>query len=273
MSDSNQKSSSYAIEVTELSHRYQKNSAVNKISFSVPQGSIFGLIGSNGAGKSTTIKMLTTLLPITSGKAWINGFDVTQQPEKVRQSIGYVPQQLSANSELTGYENLMLSAKLYGLSHENRNQRVEEVLNFMNLNGVRNKLVSEYSGGMIRCLEIGQALIHRPPVLFLDEPTIGLDPAARKVIWRYLQTLNKQYGTAILMTTHDMEEVDVLCDTIALVHAGKMVVMDTPAKLKEKIGSKATLDDVFILHTGSSLNETEEHFDSVRQARTAITSL
>ncbi len=265
--------SPYSIEVHELCHRYDSYLAVNQISFKIEAGTVFGLIGSNGAGKSTTIKMLTTLLPVTSGQAIVNGYNVVEQPAKVRQSIGYVPQLLSADGDLTGYENLMLSAKLYGLSREQREQRIHAILEFMHLKEVSEKLVSGYSGGMIRSLEIGQALIHQPPVLFLDEPTVGLDPAARKIIWRSLQALNKQQGTTLLMTTHDMDEADALCDIVALMHAGQIVVMDTPANLKAKMGPKATLDDVFILHTGNSLKETGDHFNHVKQTRTTISNL
>jgi len=272
MSISKHNLSPFAVEVIGLSHAYDSYLAVDKISFKIQAGTTFGLIGSNGAGKSTTIKMLTTLLPVTSGQAFVGGYDVVKQPSKVRQSIGYVPQLLSADGELTGYENLLLSAKLYGLSYAQREKRIGEVLDFMHLNEVRNKLVSGYSGGMIRSLEIGQALVHQPHILFLDEPTVGLDPAARQLIWKYLQALNKQTSTTILMTTHDMDEADALCDIVALIHAGQIVLMDTPANLKAKIGPKATLDDVFILHTGSSLKETGD-YSHVKQTRTTISNL
>ena len=245
----------HVIKVKELCHRYASRLAVDHLSFQIKAGTIFGLIGPNGAGKSTTIKMLTTLLPITSGLAQVNGFDVSLQPQKVRQTIGYVPQQLSANGELTGYENLLLSAKLYGLLKPERTERIEEVLHFMQLYAFKVQLVSSYSGGMARTLEIGQALLHRPPLLFLDEPTVGLDPFARKTIWRYLKKLNEQKGMAILITTHDMEEAEALCDQLALFHNGQIVAMDSPSNLTAKAGSKATLDDVFILHTGNSLKE------------------
>lgn len=262
----------FAVELMSLTHRYDSYLAVDQISFEIQSGSIFGLIGPNGAGKSTTIKMLTTLLPTTSGDARINGYSINQDPSQVRQCIGYVPQLISADGELTGYENLLLSAKLHGLTHDFRQKSIHEVLEFMNLNGVKDKLVNSYSGGMIRRLEISQALIHHPVVLFLDEPTVGLDPAARKALWKHIQELNKEMGMTILMTTHDMDEADVLCDTVALMHLGKIVVMDTPHKLKAALGPKATLDDVFIIHTGSSLKETEE-YQNVKQTRTTISNL
>lgn len=263
---------SLAVELMSLTHCYNSHPAVDQISFEIKSGSIFGLIGPNGAGKSTTIKMLTTLLPATSGDARINGNSINLNPSQVRQCIGYVPQLISADGELTGYENLLLSAKLYGLSHDYRQKSIPEVLEFMNLMSVKDKLVNSYSGGMIRRLEIAQALIHHPVVLFLDEPTVGLDPAARKVLWKHIQKLNKEMGMTILMTTHDMDEADALCDVVALMHLGKIVVMDTPHKLKAALGPKATLDDVFILHTGSSLKETED-YHHVKQTRTTISNL
>lgn len=262
----------FAVGLINLTHRYDSYLAVDQISFGIKPGAIFGLIGPNGAGKSTTIKMLTTLLPITSGDAYINGYSIIESPEKVRQCIGYVPQLISADGELTGYENLLLSAKLHGLSHDFRQKSIYEVLEFMNLIDVKDKLVNSYSGGMIRRLEISQALIHHPVVLFLDEPTVGLDPAARKALWKHIQELNKQKGVTILMTTHDMDEADALCNVVALMHLGKIIVMDTPHKLKANVGPKASLDDVFILHTGSSLKETGD-YQHVQQTRTTISNL
>lgn len=269
---SKQSPSPLSVELINLSHSYDSNLAVDQISFGIKAGTTFGLIGPNGAGKSTTIKMLTTLLPTTSGDALINGYSINKQPTYVRQSIGYVPQLISADGELTAYENLLLSAKLYGLSYEYRQKRIHEVLEFMDLIDVKDKLVNSYSGGMIRRLEIAQALVHQPIVLFLDEPTVGLDPSARKVLWKHIQELNKQTGVTILMTTHDMYEADALCDIVALMHLGRIVVMDTPHKLKTALGPKATLDDVFILHTGSSLKETED-YHHVKQTRTTISNL
>lgn len=269
---SQQNPSSLSVELIELTRRYDSHLAVDHVSFGIKAGSIFGLIGPNGAGKSTTIKMLTTLLPITSGDARINGYSILQNPTQVRQSIGYVPQMISADGELTGYENLLLSAKLYGLSHDDRQTSIHEVLEFMHLTEVKDHLINSYSGGMIRRLEISQALIHHPTVLFLDEPTVGLDPAARKTLWKHIQELNKNRGMTILMTTHDMDEADALCDVVALMHLGKIVVMDTPHQLKAALGPKSTLDDVFILHTGSSLKETGD-YQHVKQTRTTISNL
>jgi ABC-2 type transport system ATP-binding protein len=260
------------VEVIALMHRYGSYLAVDGISFSIKAGSTFGLIGPNGAGKSTTIKMLTTLLPATSGQAYIDGHSIIDAPAEVRQCIGYVPQLISADGELTGYENLSLSAKLYGLSRKYRQQKIDEVLEFMNLSAFKDKLVNSYSGGMIRRLEIAQALVHDPKVLFLDEPTVGLDPAARKMLWDHIRELNHKIGTTILMTTHDMDEADALCDIVALMHLGKIVVMDTPSNLKAALGPKATLDDVFIFHTGNSLKETGD-YQLVKQTRRTISNM
>lgn len=260
-----------AVEMIALSHSYNTHLAVDCLSLGIPSGTIFGLIGPNGAGKSTTIKMLTTLLPVTSGQAFICGFSINDSPAQVRQCIGYVPQLISADGDLTGYENLLLSAKLYGLTRLCRNQRIHAVLELMNLIEYQDQLVSSYSGGMIRRLEIGQALVHEPKVLFLDEPTVGLDPAGRKMLWKHIFEL-KRIGMTIFMTTHDMDEADVLCDTVALMHMGKIIVMDTPEKLKADLGVGTTLDDVFISHTGSSLKETQD-FRDVREARRTISNL
>jgi ABC-2 type transport system ATP-binding protein len=259
-----------AIDVFNLTHYYDGVPAVDRISFQVPSGSIFGLLGPNGAGKSTTIKMLTTLLPPTSGTATVSGFDIVQMPSSVRQNIGYVPQLLSADGDLSGYENLLLSGKLYGLSSQHREKRIYEVLDFMGLKSSADQLVNQYSGGMIRRLEIAQALLHRPKVLFLDEPTVGLDPSARQVLWHRIQVLRKQYGTTILITTHDMEEADLLCDTVAFMHLGHIVTMDSPATLKATLGAQATLNDVFMRYTGTSIKEGGS-YSNVKQTRHAIT--
>ncbi len=274
MNTSNLKQSDpeFIIEAIELSHSYGTLLAVDRVSFGIKKGMTFGLIGPNGAGKSTIIKMLTTLLPITSGQAYINGYSINKNPSQVRQSIGYVPQLLSADGELSGYENLLMSAKLYGISQKYRQMRIQLVLDFMNLGEHKDQLVSSYSGGMIRRLEIAQALIHQPGVLFLDEPSVGLDPAARKILWKHIQALNKQMQTTILMTTHDMDEADTLCDIVALMHLGRIVVMDTPTNLKAALGPQATLDDVFIFHTGSSLKGGGS-YGHVKQIRRTISNL
>lgn len=261
-----------AIEVFELTHRYDGLVAVDAISFHVCAGKVFGLLGPNGAGKSTTIKMLSTLLPVSSGTALIMGFDVTSRPADVRQIIGYVPQLLSADGDLTGYENLLMIAKLCGMAPELRKERISTLLQFMGLHASADLLVSKYSGGMIRRLEIAQALVHNPKVLFLDEPSIGLDPAARKAFWEHLRKWQKQFGTTILMTTHDMKEAEELCDVVAFMYLGRIVAMDNPHHLKKKLGLTATLDDVFIHYTGSSIAESG-NYSHAKQVRGVISQL
>jgi ABC-2 type transport system ATP-binding protein len=229
--------------------------AVNALTFSVSTGTVFGLLGPNGAGKSTLIKMLTTLLPPSSGTALVAGFDILLQPKEVRRHIGYVSQMLSADGELTGYENLLISAKLYGLSRAERAERIGQALEFMQLEEASRSLVKHYSGGMIRRLEIAQSMLHRPQVLFLDEPTVGLDPNAKHSVWQRISELRQQLGTSVFMTTHDMEEADHLCDTIAFMHQGKLLASGSPAELKSALGPGASLDDVFIHYSGTSIAE------------------
>ncbi len=266
------KKSNFSLEILDLTHYYNTHPAVDHLSFNIQSGSIFGLLGPNGAGKSTTIKMLTTLLPPTSGTAKIMGFDLIRDPAMIRQQIGYVPQLLSADGELSGYENLLLSTKLYGLSRHKREKRIQEVLEFMGLSDFANQLVNQYSGGMIRRLEIAQALVHEPHVLFLDEPTVGLDPAARKSLWHRIQAWQKEFKITIFMTTHDMYEADLLCDIVAFMYLGRIVKMDSPVKLKASLGPKATLDDVFVRYTGTSIKEGGDYHHA-KQVRHTISHL
>jgi len=245
---------SAAIEMLQLTRRFGSLIAVDGLTLTVPAASIFGLLGPNGAGKSTTIKMLATLLPASSGVARVAGFDVTRQPYGVRRHIGYVPQVLSADGALTGYENLLLLAKLYGVPGSERNDRIRDALEFTGLTDARDKLVREYSGGMIRRLEIAQSMLHRPAVLFLDEPTVGLDPVARRTVWDHIRALRCQFGTTILMTTHYMEEADELCDLVAIMHRGRVAAVGSPAELKAAAGPAANLEDVFVHFAGHALD-------------------
>lgn len=261
-----------AIETIKLTRYFDTTCAVDQISFSVQQGEIFGLLGPNGAGKSTTIKMLTTLLPPTSGKAFVAGYAIDTEPAEVRKEIGYVPQLLSTDGDLTALENLTLSAKLYGLASAERKKRMAEVLDFMGLTSHAGQLVSTFSGGMIRRLEIAQALIHQPRVLFLDEPTVGLDPSARKSLWQHILELRKTFNTAILMTTHDMDEADNLCDRVAFMHLGEIVANNTPDKLKSCLGNNSSLGDVFIHYTGTSIKEGGD-FNHAKQIRRTVANL
>ncbi len=263
---------SLAIETIELTRRFGSLTAVNRINLQVARGKIFGLLGPNGAGKSTAIKMLTTLLEPTSGTARVAGFDIKESPVEVRKRIGYVPQMLSADGALTATENLTLSARLYGMARSERKSRIEEALAFSGLGEVSDRLVKTYSGGMIRRLELAQAMLHHPAVLFLDEPTIGLDPVARKSVWERLQSLRRDFGMTILLTTHDMEEADVLCDDLAILHQGIVSAMGSPAELKRSVGEEATLDDVFVAYSGGTIQEGGSYRE-VRQARRTLERL
>ena len=255
-----------AIRTSALTRHFGEIVAVDQVSLSVPPGEIFGLIGSNGAGKSTLIKMLTTLLPPSSGTAQVAGFDIITEPSNVRRSIGYVPQMLSADGSLTGYENLLLSARLYLIARRERAQRIAETLALMNLTPDAGRLVNQYSGGMIRRLEIAQSMLHRPKVLVMDEPTVGLDPLARRAVWEDIRKLRETRNMTILITTHDMEEADELCDRIALMHHGRIEVIGGPSELKGCIGPEAKLDDVFARYNGVAV-EPAAGYRQTRQAR------
>ena len=257
------------LETQTLTRRFGKITAVDGLTISVEPGEVFGLLGPNGAGKSTAIKMLTTLLPTSSGRANIAGFDVTRQAAEVRRVIGYVPQALSADGTLTGYENLLIFAKLYDIPRRERESRVRNALAFMGLQDAAERLVRQYSGGMIRRLEIAQSILHHPPVLFLDEPTVGLDPLARNAVWEMVTQLRIDYGTTIFLTTHFMEEADNLCDRVAIMHQGRVITIGTPADLKASLGkSGATLDDVFIHYTGDQLTSGGSYRETSRTRRT-----
>jgi len=242
------------LETKALTRRFGMLTAVDGLTISVESGEVFGLLGPNGAGKTTAIKMLTTLLPPTSGNAKVAGFDIIHHATEVRRVIGYVPQLVSADGTLTGYENLLIFAKLYDIPRSERTDRVREALEFMGLTEVGDKLVRNYSGGMIRRLEIAQSMLHRPSILFLDESTVGLDPVARNGVWEHIQRLRADYGTAIFLTTHYMQEADDLCNRVAIMHLGKVAAIGTPAQLKASLGkTDATLDDVFAHYTGYEL--------------------
>jgi len=242
---------------------------VNQLTFSFPRGSIFGLLGPNGAGKSTLIKMLTTLLPPSEGTALVAGFDIVRESREVRRRIGYVSQMLSADGDLTGRENLLISAKLYGIPRSERTLRINDFLEFMDLSSAADKLVKHYSGGMIRRLEIAQSMMHRPNVLFLDEPTVGLDPFAKQAVWNLIRELRKEFHATILMTTHDMQEADELCEPVAFMHRGTIATIGSPAALKAALGPEATLSDVFIHYTGTDVSEGGDLRDVARTRHTS----
>jgi ABC-2 type transport system ATP-binding protein len=259
-------SSPPAIAVDRLTRAFGDHVVVRAVSFEVQAGEIFGLIGPNGAGKSTLVKMLTTMLPPTSGAARVVGLDIVRDARRVRGRIGYVPQLLSADGALTAYENLLLSARLYLIPRREREARIDAALRDMGLDEARDRLVQTFSGGMIRRLEIAQSLLHRPAVLFMDEPTVGLDPVARHIVWDSVRELRARLGATMLLTTHLMDEADALCDRIGVLHDGVLETVGAPAELKARIGPQATLDDVFIAITGSQI-ASEGSYRSVRQDR------
>jgi len=258
------------VEVDNLRKSFNGTTAVAGVSFSVHEGEVFGLLGPNGAGKTTTVRMLTTLLEPTSGTVRIAGVEAHRHRLLVRQLIGYVPQALSADAQLSGYENLLIIAKLLGMPKAERTQRIAEVLRIMDLEDAADRLVRTYSGGMVRRLEIGQAILHRPQLLFLDEPTVGLDPVARHTVWNALTTLRRETGLTLLVTTHYMEEAEEYCDRVAIMHQGQIAAIGTPAELKALIGKPdGTLEDVFVALTSASL-ESGGDFREVRQLRRRV---
>jgi len=258
-----------ALETFSLTRRFGALTAVSDLSLSLRSGETFGLLGPNGAGKTTTIKMLTTLLPPTAGGATIGGFDLRRQPGEVRRVIGYVPQLISADGTLTGRENLEILGLLHDIPRRDLRRRVDEALEFMGLQDSGGKLVREYSGGMIRRLEVAQSMLHRPQVLFLDEPTTGLDPVARRTVWQLIRRLRENFGVTILLTTHLMEEADRLCHRVAIMNRGAVAAIGTPAGLKKGLRkSKATLDDVFIRFTGNQLESRGRYHEISRTRRT-----
>ena len=260
-----------AVQADALTRQFGDLTAVDHVALTINQGEIFGLIGPNGAGKSTLIKMLTTLLPPTSGSATVAGCNIVTEPAEVRRHIGYIPQLLSADGTLTGYENLLLSARLYGIPRRERTERIDRALARMGLSEVAQHLAGHYSGGMIRRLEIAQSLLHRPAVLFLDEPTVGLDPGAREMVWERVLELRDKFHRTIIVTSHHMDEINEFCDRIALINHGRIVAAGMPSELKARVGPDATLDDVFIqLVEGTSEGETKRSYSQIRQARRAV---
>ena len=224
------------IETKNLTKKYEKLVAVDNLDLKVEEGEIFGLLGPNGAGKTTILMMLTTLRKPTSGTAAVNKFDIIKNPDQVRKSIGIVFQDPSSDDILTGYENLKLHGMLYDMPKELREKRIKEVLELVDLTDRRNDLVKKYSGGMRRRLELARGLMHRPKILFLDEPTLGLDPQTREHLWKYIEKLAKEEKISIVITTHYMDEADKLCDRLVIIDSGKIVAEGSPAKLKKIIG-------------------------------------
>jgi ABC-2 type transport system ATP-binding protein len=256
------------IEVHGLTKSFKDVKAVREVSFNVAPGECFALLGPNGAGKSTTIKMLITMLSPDSGEATVNGFSLRKEPARIRESIGYVPQSLSVDGTLTGLENLAIFGKLYGLSKAQLKERVPQILEMLDLTEAAHRPVAHYSGGMVRRLEIGQSILHRPAVVFLDEPTTGLDPVARNALWGHIRDLREQYGTTLFLTTHYMEEAQVLCDRIAIMDKGGIEVMGTLKELRKKAHKpRATMDELFVHFVGPSESEEQGGLANVKRSR------
>ncbi len=250
-----------------LRHAFGDHVAVDGVDLEVRTGEIFGLLGPNGAGKTTTIRLITTLLPVRRGTVRVFGVDAAERPLGVRRLIGYVPQLLSADASLTGRENVSLFARLFDVPRRERAARVEDALGSMGLSEAADRLTRTYSGGMVRRLELAQALVNQPRLLILDEPTIGLDPVARGMLWEKIGALRATTGATVLVTTHYMDEADQYCERVALMHRGLIRALDTPPTLKQRLGAGATLEDVFRQYTGDVFDETQGGFRDVRGTR------
>ena len=224
------------IEIKNLTKKFGALTAVDSLDLTIEKGEVFGLLGPNGAGKSTTLLMLTTLIPPTSGTALVNNFDIIREPDKVRKSIGIVFQDPSSDEILTGYENLKLHGLLYDMDAGLREERIGEVLRLVDLTARKDDMVKKYSGGMRRRLEIARGLMHHPEILFLDEPTLGLDPQTREHIWEYIKKLATEKKITIIITTHYMDEADRLCNRLAIIDRGKIVAVGSPDQLKKDLG-------------------------------------
>jgi ABC-2 type transport system ATP-binding protein len=246
-----------AIKLRGVSYRFGSHVAVRNLDLTVHTGEAFGLLGPNGAGKTTTIRLLNTLLPLQSGSVRIFGRDVSRDQMAVRRLIGYVPQQLSIEGALTGRENVAWFARLFDVPRSERAARVDEVLAMLDLTEAADRLAATFSGGMVRRLELAQALVNRPALLVLDEPTVGLDPVARDSVWERVREMQRQYRMTVLLTTHYMEEAEELCDRVALMHRGQLRALGSPQELMRGLGPQATLEDVFRHYTGDSLTDNE----------------
>jgi ABC-2 type transport system ATP-binding protein len=257
-----------AVLCSDLTYRFGQHTAVDRVSLRIETGETFGLLGPNGAGKTTTIRMLTTLLKPAEGTATVFGVGTADRPMRVRRLIGYVPQLLSADASLTGQENVELFARLFDVPRRERRQRVAEALAAMGLSDAAGRLVRTYSGGMVRRLELAQALVNAPRLLVLDEPTVGLDPVARADVWEFITRLREANAMTVLMTTHYMDEADEYCGRLALMHRGTIRATGTPAELKAALGDEATLDTVFRHYTGDTLDDNDTGgIRDVRHAR------
>ena len=251
-----------AVEIESLSYRFGSsraggNLAVDNLSLTIEPGECFGLLGPNGAGKTTTIRLLNTLLPLQDGDIRILGKSVRTDAMNIRRHLGYVPQQLSIESTLTARENVTWFARLYDVPRSERRERVDQALEMVDLLDSADRVAAGFSGGMVRRLELAQALVNRPALLVLDEPTVGLDPIARESVWRRVSDMQQQYGMTVLLTTHYMEEADELCDRVALMHHGELRAVGSPSELAASLGPDATLEDVFRHVAGDNLTGRE----------------
>ncbi len=239
------------VRVRGLTKSFGPLKAVDGVDLDIQGGESFALLGPNGAGKSTTIKMMMGLLPPDGGEVEINGYSLRRQPLRVRQSVGYVPQSLSVDGALTGRENLYFFGRFYGLSGAEVRRRIPGILEMLDLEEAASRPVATYSGGMIRRLEIGQAVLHRPPLVFLDEPTVGMDPVSREALWKHIRALQSRQGTTVLLTTHYMEEAESLCSRIAIMAKGKVAALGNLAQLRRQAGlPQASLNRIFIHFAG-----------------------
>jgi len=259
------------IKTSNLTKKFDKLVAVDSVNFTVKKGEIFGFLGPNGAGKTTTIKMLTTLLNPTQGSATIAGYDIKKQRNQVRQNIGIVFQEPALDTELNGEENLEYHARMYGLKKENRKQRIDEVLKLVDLEEKRKVLVKNYSGGMKRRLEIARGLMHYPTVLFLDEPTLGLDSQTRRAIWEYIKKMNKKEETTIFLTTHYMDEADYLCDRVGIIDHGKILVIDEISNLKNSVAKDIITLSCDNLEKLKEILEDEKWISKIKQHDETLT--
>jgi ABC-2 type transport system ATP-binding protein len=250
------------IQTNNLTKHYDKIKAVDGLSITVEEGEVFGLLGPNGAGKTTLLMMLTTLLKPSTGTALVNSFDIIKQPAEVRNSIGIVFQDPSSDDLLTGYENLKLHGLLYGMPKDLIKKRIDEVLDLVDLQSRRNDKIEKYSGGMRRRLEIARGLMHRPKILFLDEPTLGLDPASREKIWEYIEKMAREEHMTVILTTHYMDEAEKLCNRVAIIDYGKIVALDTTENLKKIIGG-----DIVKLKVGNANIEKINKLKYVRKVQ------
>jgi ABC-2 type transport system ATP-binding protein len=256
-----------AVDVRGLRHRFGVHAAVDGIDLCVLPGEVFGLLGPNGAGKTTTIRVLNTLLPVQEGIVTVLGHDVRTDQTAVRRLLGYVPQQLSIEAALTGRENVTWFARLYDVPRRERRSRVDEALESMGLLDVADRLAGTYSGGMVRRLELAQALVNQPALLVLDEPTVGLDPVARGGVWERVEEMRLATGMTVLVTTHYMEEADAMCDRVAMMHLGTVRVVGRPEELRRSLGPGATLEDVFRRQTGDTFDGEEMGKGALREIR------